>query len=109
VKAGRGYIIRFFDERRGESFYYKEPIGISNKRVLTASFKESTIYTDYKSAEEKIVAIKKNIKKTYGKGYLYISKTFYKEIELRVYPPHKTGNVPTRLTKPDRNDFLKAL
>ena len=112
MKSGRGYVIRFYYEKEGESLYYCGDSSLSNMPILSNKLIRAIIYFDQGATAKKVVEIKKAVKKKYKKGYLYISKVFYKEVAIQT-PINKTviatKIVPFKLTKPDRNDFLKAI
>jgi|GEM_PF-6602241 len=99
----RGYIIRFFKERDNNSIFYTARAGTNSFSTRLSSAK---IFDDHASASKELISIKTVCKRYHG-GYLYISKIFYKIRETT------NATVPikiiTKLTKPDRHDFLNAL
>ena len=104
-KAGRGYVIRFFDESRDTAVYLCE----NTRREYTLHLTDAKLFYTHKEAIDELVARKKAVKKQYKKGYLYISKVFYKEQERKLWRGGGSDIRPTKLTKPDRHDFLNAI
>ena len=109
MKAGRGYIIRFFDEKNNTAVFYAKEATSSYGRSSPwkPKLEDATIFTDHNRATNALVAVKKSTKKV--KGYLYISKCFYKEARGVSWNNKGTRLSATKLTKPDRHDFLQAI
>jgi len=104
MKAGRGYIIRFFEDSSNMALFYAEdktPYYRHISNPWSTNLKDANVFLDYVEAVKTIIKIKKTIKNLHKKGYLYISKVFYKEDHNRL--------APIKLTKPDRHDFLQAI
>lgn len=113
MKNGRGYVIRLYNEKYNEALFFNDSKGIIGTHNWKRHLKEATIFDSSEEASEKIVSLAKGLKRrrrTKG-GYMYISKAFYKEklIAKTWNAREHVRKVPTSLTKPDRNDFLKAL
>jgi len=114
MKAGRGYIIRFFDEKNNTALFYarqskKNSFSYGRTTPWAVELKTAAIFKDHEEAVKTVVEIKKATKKKYKKGYLYIAKAFYKEEKTNTWGTKETMLTATRLTKPDRHDFLQAI
>lgn len=104
MSAGRGYIIRFYREA-DEKAYFIGDTAYRSKPFIVSNLGSAKLFEKIDDAEKYVVDNAKVIKKTNKNGYLYISKVFYKE-------NNSYGNVkksPTKLTKPDRYDFLNKI
>ena len=110
MKAGRGYLIRFFDEKTNFALFYAKESTPAYRRSdpWTTKMDEATIFTDHDEATKALVEIKKPTKKVRKKGYLYISKCFFNEIKSS-WNSTTSRRRATKLTKPDRHDFLHAI
>ena len=102
-RAGRGYVVRFLHEKTNTVQFYTDRVPLYRRNdPWTKSFVQARVFLTNKEAEHTIVGAKKTVSKIYGKGYMYIAKTFY-----------KTGArdrlFPTKLTKIDKHDFLQAI
>lgn len=108
-KSGRGYVIRFYNENKGMSLFLLRRYGLSTllSPRFTNKLKDAQVFINNINAREYVIKISPDVKKLYPKGYLYISKVFYKPI---FYPWNSMEYcIPTKLTKPDIHDFLQSL
>jgi hypothetical protein len=104
--SNRCYVIRFFDEKSSSSKFYST----SSYRggTLVSEISHATAYETHKEAGDKIVELSKEKSKT--KGYYYIAKAFgIKGSRYNRYSREGETITPTKLTKPDRHDFLSAI
>lgn len=106
-KAGRGYVIRFYDEKKGIAlFLSKRGLSVTSPQ-FTNRLQDANVFMNNIDARGYVVKITPSVKKLYHRGYLYISKVFYKHIK-----SNWSGSeipVAIKLTKPDRHDFLQSL
>lgn len=103
MNAGRGYVIRLYDDKTNKAYYF---VGNVQRPRFLRNIKLAQVYTDHASALSDLITIKTSVSKMFKKGYLYISKVFYKEMP---FTSNKFIRVPVKLTKPDRYDFLSAI
>ena len=111
MNAGRGYVIRFYDEKQGKTIFYTGSRGSiynNGRKKWNVNLDQAEVFISHEDAVTKLVDIKKETSKTYNKGYLYIAKIFYTERK-RGFGTKNTILVATKLTKPDRHDFLNAI
>jgi len=101
MKAGRGYIIRLFAEKTNTAYFFT-----NRSSRWSIGIKYAFIFTDHATAIKMLLSIKKETHKKFKKGYLYISKVFYKE---GITGGFNRGLIPLKLTKPDRHDFISAI
>ena len=107
--AGRGYLVRFFAEKTDTAYFYIDRIPLYRRNDhWSKNLIEAKVFLTHKEAEDAIVASKKTVPKLHGKGYMYITKAFYKEAE-RYNSGHRKRLMPRKLTKIDGNDFLHAI
>ena len=103
----RGYIIRYFDEASGVSFYINDR---GTQPKFDDVLKKATVLISYTTALNLLTRAAKTVLSKYDKplkkGYFYISKVFYSDLKM-----YNGGiiRIATKLTKPDRHDFLKAI
>ncbi len=110
MNAGRGYVIRFYRENDNTAHYVVGSNGFSKTPSMAPHIASARVFKNINIAEGYIVELSKKIKKKWGKGYLYISKVFYKEVAMPSW--NTTGKkklVAEKLTKPDRHDFLNMI
>ena len=108
MTAGRGYIIRFYKEYDGKS-YFIETVRTSIK--LGSYLSRASVFTEIEDADKMVIDIKKRTKKQHKRGYLYISKVFYKKVNIPSYKSiaNREMAVAVKLTKPDRHDFINMI
>ena len=111
MNAGRGYVIRFYDEKNSTSLFYRGQRGSIYSRGTNnwdLKLDQAEVFTSHEDAVKLLIGLKKETNKIYKKGYLYIAKVFYRS---KTYGGNKKNLilVATKLTKPDRHDFLNAI
>ena len=107
MKAGRGYVIRFFSEFSDKSLFYCER---NDSWYLSELMSCAKVYKNHEEASKRIVKLKKLVKKKYGKGYFYVSKVFYNVHTWNVSNREPVEHINiVKLTKPDKHDFLDSI
>ena len=103
------YITKYVLYYGNTLFYVSSLSSYRRDYPFTSNIEQATVFTDHASAVSKLILLKKMVNKQ--KGYLYISKVFYKEFPTSRFNKSSgdTKFIATKLTKPDRHDFLQAI